>query len=67
LPHANGGIPAWRARMRRYFDRYNELANGVLRSLSLDMPEIDLDGLRAIPMPARRAVSPPPVEERSGR
>jgi hypothetical protein len=31
------------------------------------MPEIDLDGLRAIPMPARRAVSPPPVEERSGR
>jgi aromatic ring hydroxylase len=65
--HANGGIPAWRARMRRYFDRYNELANGVLRSLSLDMPEIDLDGLRAIPMPARRAVSPPPVEERSER
>ena len=28
--HANGGIPAWRGRMRRYFGRYNELANGVL-------------------------------------
>jgi 4-hydroxyphenylacetate 3-monooxygenase len=58
--HANGGIPAWRARMRRYFDRYNELANGVLRSLSLDLPAVDLDGLRAIPMPARRVVAPPP-------
>ncbi len=62
--HANGGIPAWRARIRRYFDRYNELANGVLRSLSLDMPEIDLDSLRVIPMPARRAVTPPPPPSR---
>lgn len=58
--HANGGIPAWRARIRRYFDRYNELANGVLRSLSLDMPPLDLNGLRALPMPARRQVTPPP-------
>ena len=28
--HANGGLPAWRARLRRYFGSYNELANGVL-------------------------------------
>ena len=30
--HANGGIPAWRGRLRRSFGRYNELANAVLRS-----------------------------------
>jgi 4-hydroxyphenylacetate 3-monooxygenase len=58
--HANGGIPAWRGRLRRSFGRYNELANAVLRSLSVDMPEIDLESLRAIPMPVRRPVTPPP-------
>jgi 4-hydroxyphenylacetate 3-monooxygenase len=58
--HANGGLPAWRARMRRYFDRYNELANGVLRALSLDMPAIDMNHLRAVAMPQRRPVTPPP-------
>ena len=57
--HANGGIPAWRGRIRRYFGRYNELANAVLRTLSLDMPEIDLESIRAIPMPVRRPVTPP--------
>ncbi|HYB41369.1 MAG TPA: 4-hydroxyphenylacetate 3-hydroxylase C-terminal domain-containing protein, partial [Candidatus Methylomirabilis sp.] len=57
--HANGGIPAWRGRLRRYFDRYNELANGVLRALALDMPEIDLEKIRAIPLAPRRPVSPP--------
>jgi 4-hydroxyphenylacetate 3-monooxygenase len=55
--HANGGIPAWRARMRRYFGRYNELANAVLKTLDVDMPEIDLTSLRAMPMPARRPVT----------
>jgi aromatic ring hydroxylase len=57
--HANGGMPAWRGRLRRAFSRYNELANGVLRALSLDMPGIDLDGLRAAPLPVRRPVVPP--------
>jgi len=57
--HANGGIPAWRGRLRRYFTRYSELANGVLRSLSLDMPTLDLEGLRAAPMVPRRPVTPP--------
>ena len=32
--HANGGIPAWRGRLRRYFTRANELANGVLGALT---------------------------------
>ena len=57
--HANGGIPAWRGRLRSYFDRYNELANGVLRTLSLDMPEIDLNKLREIPLAPRRPVKAP--------
>jgi 4-hydroxyphenylacetate 3-monooxygenase len=56
--HANGGMPAWRGRLRRCFSRYNELANGVLRAVSLDMPTIDLDGLRAAPLPVRRPVVP---------
>jgi aromatic ring hydroxylase len=62
--HANGGLPAWRARLRRSFTRYNELANGVLRAVDLDMPAIDLDGLRAIPLPVRRQVAPPPPAAR---
>ena len=57
--HANGGLPAWRGRLRRAFTGYNELANGVLRALSLDMPAIDLDSLRAAPLPVRRPVTPP--------
>ena len=53
--HANGGIPAWRARLRRVLHRYNELANGVLRALSLDMPAIDLER----PARHRPAAAPP--------
>jgi 4-hydroxyphenylacetate 3-monooxygenase len=58
--HANGGLAAWRGRLRRYFTRYNELANGVLRSLPLDMPEIDFGALRAAPLAPRRPIAPPP-------
>jgi 4-hydroxyphenylacetate 3-monooxygenase len=57
--HASGGIPAWRGRLRRSFDRYNELANAVLRQLDLPMPEIDLSNIRAAPMAPRRPVTPP--------
>jgi aromatic ring hydroxylase len=57
--HANGGLPAWRGRLRRAFTGYSELANGVLRALSLDMPAIDLESLRAAPLPLRRPVAPP--------
>jgi len=57
--HANGGLVAWRARLRRAFPDYNALANGVLRALSLDMPAIDLDNLRAIALPQRRPVTLP--------
>jgi 4-hydroxyphenylacetate 3-monooxygenase len=57
--HASGGIPAWRGRLRRGFERYNELANAVLRSLHLDMPEIDLSSIREVPWAPRRPVTPP--------
>jgi len=57
--HANGGIPAWRGRLRRYFSRYSELANGVLKSATVDMPTLDLEGLRAAPLAPRRPVIPP--------
>jgi 4-hydroxyphenylacetate 3-monooxygenase len=58
--HANGGVPAWRGRLRRNFESYNELANGVLRQLSVAMPEIDLSHLRNAPLPPRRVVEVPP-------
>ncbi len=57
--HANGGIPAWRGRLRRGFEHYNELANGVLRQLSVAMPEIDLGHIRNLPMAPRRVVEVP--------
>jgi len=56
--HASGGTPVWRGRLRRRFDRYNELANGVLRALGLPMPEIDLSSIAAAPVAPRRAVTP---------
>lgn len=56
--HANGGIPSWRARLRRGFEGYNDLANAVLRGLSVTMPEIDVSRIRAAPMVARRPVQP---------
>ena len=56
--HANGGMPAWRGRLRRNFDRYNELANAVLCQLNVAMPEIDLSSIRAAPIALRRPVTP---------
>ena len=57
--HANGGIPTWRNRLRRWFSDYDELANGVLKALDLDMPRLDLDGLRQMFLAPRRPVSVP--------
>jgi 4-hydroxyphenylacetate 3-monooxygenase len=56
--HANGGIPAWRARLRRHFADYNQLANGVLKMLAVEMPEIDLSSLRQVQSFPRRLVTP---------
>ncbi len=59
--HASGGIPAWRGRLRRNFEGYNDLANAVLRALDRPMPEIDLDRIRDVPWAPRRPVAPPPT------
>jgi aromatic ring hydroxylase len=56
--HCNGGIPMWRNQARARFTRYNELANGVLKALPLEMPEIDVDNLREIARVQRRQVTP---------
>ncbi len=57
--HANGGIPAWRNRLRAWFSSYNELANAVVGTLNLDMPIIDLNSLRQVTQGPRRPVSIP--------
>jgi aromatic ring hydroxylase len=57
--HANGGLPAWRQRLRRDYDRYNELANAVLQSIDIEMPKIDMSSIKAMPMSPRRQVTPP--------
>jgi hypothetical protein len=46
--HASGGLTLWRNRVQRWYDRGNELANGVLRALNVDMPAIDVEGLRSL-------------------
>jgi aromatic ring hydroxylase len=58
--HANGGVPTWRQRLRRSFEDYNELANGVLKQLSVPMPAIDLSAIKAAPMTRRRVVEAKP-------
>jgi aromatic ring hydroxylase len=57
--HSNGGIPVWRSRLRRSFDRYNELANAVLKEISIEMPAVDVSSIPAAPMVARRQVVAP--------
>jgi aromatic ring hydroxylase len=62
--HANGGESSWRGRLRRSFDRYNELANAVLKQLDRPMPAVNLDAIRNAPLAARRPVAPPKPGER---
>jgi 4-hydroxyphenylacetate 3-monooxygenase len=62
--HANGGEFAWRGRLRRSFDRYNELANAVLKHVGGPMPIVNLDAIREAPLAARRPVAPPRPGER---
>ena len=53
-------VPVWRARIRRCFDRYSELANAVLGQLPLPMPKLDLRSLREVAYAPRRPVAPSP-------
>jgi aromatic ring hydroxylase len=57
--HSNGGIPVWRARLRRSFTRYNELANAVLKEIKIAMPAVDLSAIPAAPVAPRRVVQTP--------
>jgi 4-hydroxyphenylacetate 3-monooxygenase len=60
--HASGGMPNWRGWLRRSFKGYNELANAVLRTLDLPMPEIDLSSIPAASIAPRRVTIPPASE-----
>jgi aromatic ring hydroxylase len=57
--HANGGIPTWRNRLRRWFSDYDKLANEVLAALDVEMPTLELKGLRQMFQAPRRPVSVP--------
>ncbi len=52
--HASGGLEAWRRRLASWFERYNELANGVRGFVQVDMPTMDLTSLQGIQGPPRR-------------
>jgi aromatic ring hydroxylase len=62
--HANGGVPAWRMRLRSTFKDYNALANGVLRTLAIEMPEIDVAAIGAPQWPRMAAPGAPVTQER---
>ena len=61
--HASGGIPAWRGRLRRSFERYNELANAVAApARPADAREsTSAQPSRGASWAARRTVAPPAV------
>jgi hypothetical protein len=52
--HASGGMPGWRAWLRRSFKDYNGLANAVLKEIDIPMPEIDVASIGTTPVAPRR-------------
>ena len=52
--HASGGLEAWRRRLAAWFERYNELANGVHQFVQVDLPPLDLGSLQEVASPPRR-------------
>ena len=58
--HASGGMPGWRAWLRRGFRDYNNLANAVLKAIDLPMPEIDVASIGTRPVAPRRTVASTP-------
>jgi aromatic ring hydroxylase len=54
--HASGGMPGWRAWLRRSFKDYNSLANAVLKAIDLPMPAIDVASIGTAPVAPRRAI-----------
>lgn len=56
--HANGGVTAWRSRLRTWFEDYNHLANSVCQALSVPMPPLDLTSLQRMAYGPPRQVTP---------
>jgi 4-hydroxyphenylacetate 3-monooxygenase len=56
--HASGGMPGWRARLRKDFPDYNALANAVLQQLDCAMPAVDLSSIPLRPPVMRRVNTP---------
>ena len=54
--HASGGMPGWRAWLRRSFKDYNSLANTVLEAIDLPMPAIDVASIGTAPVAPRRPI-----------
>jgi aromatic ring hydroxylase len=54
--HASGGMPGWRAWLRRSFKDYNSLANTVLKAIDLPMPAIDVANIGTAPVAPRRPI-----------
>ena len=52
--HASGGLDSWRRQLGAWFERYNELANGVHDFVSVDLPSMDLTSLQEIESAPRR-------------
>ena len=52
--HASGGLEAWRRRLASWFERYNELANGVQDFIQVDLPPLDLSSLQEVQNVPRR-------------
>ena len=52
--HASGGMPGWRAWLRRSFTDYNRLANAVLKEINVPMPAIDVAAIGTAPVTPRR-------------
>ena len=55
-------MPNWRGWLRQNFRDYNRLANAVLRSIDIEMPEIDVSNIPSAPITRRRfAAGVPPA------
>jgi 4-hydroxyphenylacetate 3-monooxygenase len=54
----NGGVFVWRERLKRWFDRYDDLANRAVATLDLSMPGISNASLRAHRAPPPRQAPP---------
>ena len=52
--HASGGLDSWQRQLGAWFERYNELANGVHDFVSVDLPAMDLTSLQDMASAPRR-------------